>query len=149
MLLFCFFYLGMVFLHICLIFLVLSAFLCVAYWCCETREWMCVCGGGGRWVGGWLSGCGCTSAGVCLLSYPECHAQAPYFLRDLWLHHIFRHYLINGTILGKKSLDMKCVSWLFLQLLLEKILILRIIQRGTVTNFETSSYKVHGIFVGF
>ena len=30
-------------------------------------------------------------------------------LRPVWLHHIFRHYLINDTILGKKLLNMKCV----------------------------------------
>jgi hypothetical protein len=34
-----------------------------------------------------LCGCGCTDAGVCLrsssLTYPVCHAQAPYCLRPL------------------------------------------------------------------
>ena len=46
---------------------------------------------------------------VCSLTYPECNAHAPYFLRSLWLHCIFRHYIINGTIFGKKLLKMKCV----------------------------------------
>ena len=37
-------------------------------------------------------------------------AHAPYcHLRPLWLHRIFRHYLINGTIFGKKLLNIKCV----------------------------------------
>ena len=30
-------------------------------------------------------------------------------LQPLLLHHIFRHYLINGTIFGKKVLNIKCV----------------------------------------
>jgi hypothetical protein len=47
--------------------------------------------------------------GVCLLTYPVRHAHASYFLRSLWLHQIFRHYLINGAIFGKKSLNIKCV----------------------------------------
>jgi hypothetical protein len=37
--------------------------------------------------------------------FPYCH------LRPLWLHHIFRHYHINGTIFGKKLLNIKCVFW--------------------------------------
>ena len=44
------------------------------------------------------------------ITYPACKAHAPYFhLWPLWLHHIFRHYLINGTIFGKKLLNIKCV----------------------------------------
>jgi hypothetical protein len=53
-----------------------------------------------------FGGCGCTGASVCLLTcslnYPACNAHAPYcHLRSLWLHHIFRHYLTNGTIFRK------------------------------------------------
>jgi hypothetical protein len=32
-------------------------------------------------------------------------------LWPLWLHHIFRHYLINGTIFEKKFLGLKCVFY--------------------------------------
>ena len=47
---------------------------------------------------------------VCSLTYPTCKAHAPYFhLWPLWLHQIFRHYLINDTIFGKKLLIIKCV----------------------------------------
>ena len=55
--------------------------------------------------------CACvrTSTDVCLLTYPVCHAQLPYCLRPLWLHRIFWHYLINGTILCKKSQHKICV----------------------------------------
>jgi hypothetical protein len=46
-------------------------------------------------------------------------------LWPLWLHHIFRHYLINGAIFGKKLLNIKCVSWFSLQSLFKTFLILR------------------------
>ena len=39
----------------------------------------------------------------------------------LWLHHIFRRYLINGAIFGKKRLQMKCAFRLSVQLVSEKI----------------------------
>ena len=41
---------------------------------------------------------------------------------NLWpvrLYHVFPHYLINGEILGKKLLNIKCVFWFSLQLLSE------------------------------
>ena len=40
---------------------------------------------------------------VCSLSYPACNAHAPCcYLWPLRLYHIFPHYLINSTILGRK-----------------------------------------------
>jgi hypothetical protein len=43
---------------------------------------------------------GCMGAGVCFrvcnLTYPAYKSHAPYCLRQLWLHHIFRHYLKEG-----------------------------------------------------
>ena len=67
--------------------------------------------------------CGCT--GACSLTYTARNVHEPYCLRPLWLHHIFPHYLINGTTFGekKKFLNMKCVLWFSLQLLLETFLI--------------------------
>ena len=41
-------------------------------------------------------------------------------------HYICRHYLINGAIFGKESLNIKCVFLLSLQLLSKTFLILRI-----------------------
>ena len=82
---------------------------------------LCVCrrGSVSMRVPGCVCGCGCTVEKVCLracnLTYPAA----------LWLHHNFRHYLINGTILGKRLLNTKCVFWLPLQLLFETFLILR------------------------
>ena len=91
----------------------------------------------------------CTSAGVCLracrLTYPVRHAQAPYCLCPLWLHHIFRHYLTNGTIFENKSLKLKCAFW-FSLLLFQKFVILRQNSRDIVVNVKTSSCKVSVIF---
>ena len=59
--------------------------------------------------------CGSMGTGVCLrracsLTNPVCNAPPYCHLRALWLHHIFRHYLINGTIFKKKKLtEHKCV----------------------------------------
>ena len=56
---------------------------------------------------------GCTGVGVCLraciLNYPVCNALTHCHLWPLWLHHIIRHYLVNGTIFGKKLLNIKYV----------------------------------------
>jgi hypothetical protein len=38
-------------------------------------------------------------------------------IRGHWLHSIFQHYLINGTIFGKTLLNIKCVFWFSVQLL--------------------------------
>ena len=48
---------------------------------------------------------------VCSLTYIACHEQGSYFLRPPWLRHIFRHFLTNGMIFGKKSLNTKCVFY--------------------------------------
>ena len=77
-----------------------------------------------------VDGCGCTEASIYLRAYnltcPVFHAQTPYSLRPPWLHHMFRHYLINRTIFGKKKLlGIKCVFWFYLKHLFETFLILR------------------------
>ena len=61
-------------------------------------------------------------ARVCSLSYPACNAHAPYrHLWPVWRYRIFQHYLINGTIFGKKKLlNIKCVFWFSVQFLSEK-----------------------------
>jgi hypothetical protein len=53
-------------------------------------------------------------ARACLnLAYPACNSYTPYcdvIYGPLWLHHIFRQYLTNGAIFGKKKLfNIKCV----------------------------------------
>jgi hypothetical protein len=70
-------------------------------------------------------------------------------LWPVWLYHIFPHYLINYTILGKKLLNIKCVFWFSLQLLPETFFILRRIQRDFSINLHRSSCKVPVIVVRF
>ena len=62
-------------------------------------------------------------------------------LWPFWVHHIFRNFLINGTIFGKKLLNIKCVFWFSLQLLYEKFLILRRIQWDIVITVITLLVK--------
>jgi hypothetical protein len=103
-----------------------------------------------------MRACGCPGARGCAcacafsLAYPACNAYAPYcHLWPLWLHQIFRYYLINGKIFGKKLPNIKCVSWFSLQLLSKTLLVLRRIKRDTVINVKTSLTKVSVILVGF
>jgi hypothetical protein len=87
----------------------------IAYFC------VCVCV-----QGVW----GCRGAGVCLCACsvisPARNAPPYCHLRPLWLHKIFRHYLINGMIFGKKLLNIKCVL-IFSTKFFETFLILRYI----------------------
>ena len=57
----------------------------------------------------------CTCSGLCLracsLTNPACNAPPYCHLRPLWLHQLFRHYLINGMIFGEKLLQ--CAVWFF------------------------------------
>jgi len=57
------------------------------------------------------------SVSTCSLRHPACNVQAlhchPLPAR---LHGIFPHYLINGTIFGKRLMNIKCVLVLFTNL---------------------------------
>ena len=78
----------------------------------------------------------CASVLMC----PACNAHAPCCL--LWpapLYCIFPYYLLNGTILGKKLLNVKCVLLFSLQLLSETFLILRRNERDMIKNVYWSS----------
>ena len=55
--------------------------------------------------------CICVRGRACGLNYPACNAPPYCHLRRLWLHHVFRHYLINSTIFVKTLLNIKCVFW--------------------------------------
>ena len=70
---------------------------------------MCVCVSVG--IGECVCACRCTGAGVCsrACNLPACKAHAPYCLRPLWLHHIFRHYLINNNFRKKLRNIKMCV----------------------------------------
>ena len=75
-------------------------------------------------------------------------ARAYWHLWPVWLHHIFQHHHINGTIFGKQLLNIKRF-WFWLQLLSQIFLILRIIQQDTMTTVKTYSRKVPVIVVRF
>ena len=70
---------------------------------------VCVCVCSRRWLHAHarMCRCGCKNPGICLracsLTYPAWRAIAPYCLRPVWFYHIFRNYLIKGTICGKKN----------------------------------------------
>ena len=100
-----------------------------------------------------VSGCECMGVGecprACSVTYPVSHVQAPYCLRLLWLHHIFRYYLINGTIFGKTLRDINCVFLFSLQILFETFIILRRNHRDIVINVKTVSSKEPVIFAEF
>ena len=62
---------------------------------------------------------------------------------------MFLHYLINGTIFGKKLLNIKCMFWFSPQILSEIFLILRRIQGRVIINVHWSSCKEPVILVRF
>ena len=69
-----------------------------------VRACVRACGYPGAWV------CACAYVHVTLLSSMQ--RVCAILLRHLWLlwlHHIFRHYLINGAIFENKLLNVKCV----------------------------------------
>jgi hypothetical protein len=87
---------------------------------------------------------------VCSLRYPARNARAPYcHLWPDWLYSIFPHYLINGTIFGKKFIEHKNVFWFSLQSLSETFLILRRNERDMIKNVYWSSCKIRIIIVRF
>ena len=87
----------------------------------------------------------------CRLRYPACKAHALYYVAICGLcdsYRIFLQYVLNGTILGEKLLNIKCVFWFSVQLLCETFLVVRI-QWEIAINVRTSSCKVPVILVRF
>jgi hypothetical protein len=84
-----------------------------------------------------VGGRGFTGAVVCLRACshtnPACKAPPYCLLRPLWLHHIFRHYLTNGTILGKKVIGCKTCILIFSALFFIILIILGIIQQDILS----------------
>ena len=72
---------------------------------------------------------------VCSLRYPACNAHGPYcYLWPVWLYSIFPHYLINGTIFGKKIIELEIRVLISCALRSETFLILRRTERDMVKN---------------
>ena len=65
------------------------------------------------------------------------------------LYNIFPHFLINGTIFEKKSLNTKCVFWFSVQLLYAAFLTLIRTERDVIKNVYRSACKVPAIVVRF
>jgi len=80
---------------------------------------------------------------VCGLRYPACNTHVLYcHLWSVQLYDIFPHYLKNGTIFDKKTIEHKICFFLFsLQLLSEKILSLRRIERDSVSMYRCLNVK--------
>jgi hypothetical protein len=91
---------------------------------CKSKKcyiFLCVCMRARFLVRAYMSACmgGC-ARGVCLpacsFAYLARNIHAPYcHLWPRWLHHIFRHYLINGKIFLKMLLNIKSVFWFSIQ----------------------------------
>jgi hypothetical protein len=60
-------------------------------------------------------------------------------LWPVWLYHIFQHYLINSTILGKKVIECKICVLIFSATLSETFLILRRFERDVITVHRSST----------
>jgi hypothetical protein len=94
---------------------------------------------------------------VCLYpcpSYPACKSHfscaALYcHLRPVYLCHIIPSYFINGMIVERKLLDIKCVFWFSLQPLSEKCITTIIIQQDVITYVHRSSRKIPVTLVRF
>jgi hypothetical protein len=97
-------------------------------------------GEGGALVRWWVRVFACSLTNQARSAPPYCH------LRSLWLHYIFRHYLINGTIFEKKVIGHKMCVLILSVILFVIYLILRRIQRDIVINVKTSSCKEPVIF---
>jgi hypothetical protein len=96
----------------------------------------------------WTTYSECVSVALVISMQSAC-AVLYCHLRPVWLYHIFPHYLINGTILGKNLLNIKCAFWFSLHLLSAIYVILRKIVRDIIINLQRSSCEVPVILVRF
>jgi hypothetical protein len=109
---------------------------------------VCVCAC--AYAGAWVRACLCLYPSMCVGSGARALARAcscvPVALliqhaTPLWLHRIFRHFLINGTNFEKMLRSVKCVFYFYLQLIFGIFLILRRIQRDIIINMKSLNVK--------
>jgi len=87
---------------------------------------------------------------ACSLRYQAINEHALYCrLWRVWLCHIFPHYVINGTIIEKKLLNIKCVFWFSLQILSETFFTLTRTEGDMIKYVYWSLCKVSVILVRF
>jgi hypothetical protein len=75
---------------------------------------------------------------ICNHRYPGCNTHAPYchlWSGPLYNFFFFSHYLISGTVFGKRLLNTKSVFWFSLQLLSETFLILWRNERDMIKKY--------------
>ena len=114
--------------------------------CACARARACGCMWGGAQARGRV--CACWRVAL-LIHHATCmrHIILP-FVASLYPP-LFRHYLMNCTIFGKKLLNTKYVFSFSLQISSETFRVLRRIQRDIAINVKAPSCKVPVIFVGF
>ena len=82
------------------------------------------------------------------LNYPACNGPPYCHLQPVCLHHVFRHYIINGTILEKNDTERKTCVFLF-KFYSKHFSVQEKIQWDIVINVKKSSCKVPVILVQF
>jgi hypothetical protein len=78
-------------------------------------------------AGAWASACACVQLALLIHFATRMGHIVTSFVASFFLHHIFRHYLINGTIFGKKLPNLKYVFTFSPQVLYKTFFILRTI----------------------
>jgi hypothetical protein len=87
---------------------------------------------------------GCVSVFLPYLSdIHSAYALLYWYLWPVWTYNIFPHYLIHGTIFGKRLLNMICVFWFPIQFKRKKN------RQAILINVHRSSCKVPVILVRF
>jgi hypothetical protein len=115
---------------------------CLRNHCClgKAKSIICLCVCDCAWV----LACACTRVAL-LIQHAMRTRRIILPLRPLWLHHIFPHYLTNGTIFGEKSYWISNAFWLLSQ----TFLIPRRIQQDIVINVKKFSCKARVILARF
>jgi hypothetical protein len=117
----------------------------VTYWsvcaCFRVRA----CGYAGAWACAWSY----VHIGVLIQHATRMRHVVTSFVAPLSLHYVFRQYLINGTIFGKKVIGYKMCVLIFSTAFVYEISHSKNNLARYHKNVETLSCKVRVIFIGF